>query len=90
MAIGSGRTATDGARGPMRQFIEFVRVLINRRRLVELLEMNDHELRDIGLTRQDVKQVLRLPLSTDPSGALNEIAQRRIAGPDMERSRDHP
>ena len=49
----------------------------NRRAVVDLLEWDNHALKDIGLTRADVHLALGLPLSQDPSQRLNDWAQER-------------
>lgn len=45
-----------------------------RRALATLNELDDHLLRDAGLTRQDVSQVLSQPLSVDATTELHRIA----------------
>ena len=42
------------------------RALESRRLLDDLGRMSDHELRDIGLTRQDLRDATALPSSRDP------------------------
>ena len=42
------------------------RALETRRLLDDLGSMSDHELRDIGLTRQDLRDATALPVSQDP------------------------
>jgi uncharacterized protein YjiS (DUF1127 family) len=46
------------------------RVAAARRTLTELSRMSEYELRDIGLSRQDLNDVTSLPLDADPSGLL--------------------
>jgi uncharacterized protein YjiS (DUF1127 family) len=46
----------------------------NRRETRALLDMNDSQLADIGLTRDDVRHALRQPLTHDPS---RELARAR-------------
>ena len=55
------------------------RVSAARRAMHELAHMSDYELRDIGLTRQDVFDVSALPLDQDPTALL---ARRRNAARD--------
>ena len=43
------------------------RVAAARRTMSELARMSDYELRDIGLTRQDLNDATSLPLDDDPS-----------------------
>lgn len=45
--------------------------------------MDDHELWDLGISRHDVRQALRLPLHVDPSQALSRLKER---GPECLRS----
>ncbi|MBZ9676885.1 DUF1127 domain-containing protein [Mesorhizobium sp. ES1-1] len=66
-------------RGTTRWLARLLRAILNRRQVVAMLEMDEHELKDMGLSRQDVRQVLKLPLWLDPSSPLNEVARRRIA-----------
>ncbi len=55
------------------------RVGAARRAMTQLARMSDYELRDIGLTRQDVVDVSALPLDEDPTALL---ARRRAAATD--------
>ena len=55
------------------------RVGAARRAMTQLARMSDYELRDIGLTRQDVVDVSALPLDEDPTALL---ARRRAAARD--------
>ena len=52
------------------------RVVAARRTMSQLGSMSDYELRDIGLTRQDLSDATSLPLDADPSPLL---ARRRAA-----------
>jgi uncharacterized protein YjiS (DUF1127 family) len=52
------------------------RVGAARRTMHELARMSEYELRDIGLTRQDLSDASALPLDADPSALL----VRRRAG----------
>jgi uncharacterized protein YjiS (DUF1127 family) len=52
------------------------RVGAARRTMTQLARMSDYELKDIGLTRQDVADASALPLDADPSALL---VHRRIA-----------
>jgi len=49
----------------------------NRRAVTDLLEWDNHALKDIGLTRADVHLALGLPFSKDPSQRLNDWAHER-------------
>lgn len=51
----------------------------NRREIVHLSELDDHVLRDIGLTHGDVDAALSQPLAYDPSAELQRIALRNRA-----------
>jgi uncharacterized protein YjiS (DUF1127 family) len=52
------------------------RVGAARRTMAQLAGMSDYELRDIGLTRQDVSDASALPLDADPSALL---VRRRVS-----------
>src|SRR3954447_515050 len=57
-----------------------IRVLRARRELAKLADLTDHELRDIGLMRQDLRSATALPLDEDPTLLLAKIvAERRRA-----------
>ena len=45
--------------------------------LARLREFDDHQLDDIGITREDLSWALALPFSHDPTHALEERALRR-------------
>jgi len=47
-----------------------------RRELLQLLKLEEHALLDMGLTKADVRYVLRLPLSRSAAGELNVIRSR--------------
>jgi uncharacterized protein YjiS (DUF1127 family) len=51
----------------------------NRRAVNQLLGWDDHALRDIGLTRADVRLSLALPWREDPSSRLCDWAHERRA-----------
>lgn len=51
-----------------------------RAELARLAELSDFELRDIGLSRQDLRDVSGLPLGADPTQRLAQtVAQTRRA-----------
>lgn len=59
-------------------FAKIRRVLINwyrRRMLRELRSLDDYLLADIGLTRDELHAVLRLPLTVDP---VRELERKNI------------
>jgi uncharacterized protein YjiS (DUF1127 family) len=49
----------------------------NRRAVMQLLDWDEHALRDIGLTRADVRLSLGLSWDEDPSMRLNDWASER-------------
>lgn len=55
-----------------------LRNFLSRRKLRALLDMDEHELKDMGISRRDVRRVLQCPLFVDPSMELAEIARQRI------------
>jgi uncharacterized protein YjiS (DUF1127 family) len=73
-----------------RWLLRLLRTILNRRQVIAMLEMDEHELNDVGLSRHDVRQVLKLPLWVDPTAPLNELARRRIAGQDAAPARCGP
>lgn len=50
---------------------------VDRQAFQNVLKLDDHTLRDIGVTRADVKWASRLPLSEDAATRLEIIARRR-------------
>jgi hypothetical protein len=66
----------------------------NRRAVVQLLDWDEHALRDIGLTRADVHLSLALPYRDDPSTrlmfwALERRSARLLRNQETERT-DQP
>jgi uncharacterized protein YjiS (DUF1127 family) len=59
--------------------LESERRRIERRGLKEMLSLDDHALRDIGLTRGDVEHVSRLPGDKDRSSILWRLSARNKA-----------
>ena len=58
-----------------------LRGLRNRKALSQLQELDDHHLRDLGLTRRDLAVALdNTHLLDDPFDALPRIARRRKTG----------
>ncbi len=49
----------------------------NRRDTRKLLELNEHMLRDVGFTRDQVQEALQAPASQDASEALRRLALQR-------------
>jgi uncharacterized protein YjiS (DUF1127 family) len=71
------RHAVSSAAGALLRALEWpARVGAARRTMNQLARMSDYELRDIGLTRQDVADANALPLDADPSTLL---VRRRCA-----------
>jgi uncharacterized protein YjiS (DUF1127 family) len=58
-----------------RALAETVRALANRWLAKDLCDLSDYELADIGLTRADLARAFDLPLASDPSRHLNEVAR---------------
>ena len=59
------------------------RVVAARRTMAELARMSEYELRDIGLTRQDLNDATALPLDADPSSLFvrrRSSRERPVAG----------
>jgi len=50
---------------------------IDRQAFNNVLSLDDRTLRDIGVTRQDVKWASRLPLAEDAAQKLEQIARRK-------------
>ena len=50
---------------------------VNRKAIQKISTLDDHMLKDIGVTRYDVKWASRLPLSEDAAAKLEIIARRR-------------
>lgn len=74
------RNAVSHAAEAVRRALEWpARVSAARRAMNELAHMSEYELRDIGLTRQDVVDVSALALDQDPTVLL---ARRRAAARD--------
>ncbi|WP_406855685.1 DUF1127 domain-containing protein [Alsobacter sp. KACC 23698] len=53
------------------------RYVAARRNLAILAAMSDLQLRDIGLTRSDIRNVTALPRDEDPTPLLADIVQER-------------
>ncbi|WP_157739101.1 MULTISPECIES: DUF1127 domain-containing protein [Stappiaceae] len=47
------------------------RVFINRRQFAELKDWSDEQLKDVGLTRSDVRRALAQPFYTDPTSLVS-------------------
>ena len=53
-----------------------LRALLNRRVIGNLEQLSDHELSDIGLTRDDLRFGRSVPLNADPTSELARRARR--------------
>jgi len=63
----------------LRRFLEWpARVSAARKTMSQLAAMSDHQLRDIGLSRQDLSDVSALPLDADPSPLLERRRSARV------------
>ena len=56
-----------------------INALRQRRKLGALVELEDHRLKDIGLTRGAIRRTLAQPLSVDATTELHRIAYLRAA-----------
>jgi uncharacterized protein YjiS (DUF1127 family) len=66
--------------GPVWNFAKsLVQRLRNRRAVLVLLDWDERALRDVGLTRADVRLALGLPFAEDPSARLQAWALERRA-----------
>ncbi|MEE4235533.1 MAG: DUF1127 domain-containing protein [Anderseniella sp.] len=71
--------ANPGLFSRFRSFASSLRTsLRNRNELSMLAEMTDHQLADIGLTRDDVKSALSAPLGCDPAHTLIQARRNNI------------
>ena len=52
---------------------------LGRRAANQLLDLDDRMLRDMGVTRGDVRAAMALPVRTDPSRHLFAVAEERRA-----------
>jgi uncharacterized protein YjiS (DUF1127 family) len=53
------------------------RAWVNRRHALQLAELSDHQLADIGQPRRDLALLTRSPFAGDPTTSLAEIARQR-------------
>ncbi len=59
------------------RLIERIREIRTRRRLKRLLDLDDHMLKDVGVTRGEIDVATSLPLSTDAATALRRMSLER-------------
>ena len=63
----------------LRRLLEWpARVSAARKTMTQLAAMSDHQLRDIGLTRQDLHDVSALPIDADPAPLLERRRSARV------------
>lgn len=55
----------------------FLQAVFNRRHVLRLEDLSDHQLEDIGLKRTDLDVVMRKPLGVDPTMELNALSIER-------------
>ena len=55
-----------------------MRAIANRREITQLTHLDDHALKDIGLTRSDVRGALEVSLFDDPSSVLMDIDRKSV------------
>lgn len=56
------------------------KIWTGRRALTRLSDFSDHELQDIGLTREDLRRVYAGPFFADPTEPLHGLARARTRG----------
>jgi len=61
----------------MRLLLWPVRMFRSRREFADLAALSDHELRDIGIKRQDLRNITALPRDESPTRPLAAIAGER-------------
>ncbi len=88
-----GVAATQLAHAAALRAVNFAKALHRRRILAELGEFDDRMLRDIGLTRGDLRDAVAGPLWQDPTSvlvvrAVEKRAARRLDQREMARSQD--
>lgn len=65
--------------GAVKGFVTFLRRIGNRLQANRLLDMDDHQLADIGLTRGDLKDALDTGIMDDPTTRLARLAKMAAA-----------
>lgn len=73
-AVGQRAAASVG-----KGFVTFLRRIGNRIKANRLMDMDDHQLADIGLTRNDVRSALNLGIAEDPTTQLARLARMAAA-----------
>ena len=59
------------------QLIERIRMIRRRRHFNRLLDLDDHMLKDVGVTRGEVEIASKLPLSADAATELRRMSLER-------------
>ena len=59
------------------KLMERVREIRHRRKLKRLLDLDDHMLKDVGVTRGEIEVATNLPLSTDAATELRRMSLER-------------
>ena len=59
------------------QLIERLRMIRRRRHFKRLLDLDDHMLKDVGVTRGEVEIASKLPLSVDAATELRRMSVER-------------
>lgn len=59
------------------QLIERIRMIRRRRHFNRLLDLDDHMLKDVGVTRGEVEIASNLPLSADAATELRRMSLER-------------
>lgn len=86
IASQTGRQAKGSLMGLVDSVGRLYRAWTSRRKLTRLSEFDDHVLRDIGLSREDVRHALGLPFTEDASCELQKRALRNRSRGWRERS----
>ena len=79
-ALRRGRTGVGWAEAVVRLLVWPVRVHRARRVMLQLIRLDEHELRDIGLTGRDLSDASALPCDEDPSLYLHRRVEARRRG----------
>lgn len=72
-------TASHGVREILGRAVSLWTAVLHRREVGRLLDLDDRELRDIGLVRNDVLGALAEPITRDPSHALRDRSRDRMS-----------
>lgn len=74
---GAAPLRTDVASRVAKGFKAIFRSIFNRRHLVELNELSDHQLADMGLMRADLHQARLTRIPADPTSTLSALTRQR-------------